>query len=370
VLYFLIATNRCNLACRYCGSDDHTFHDEEKDPWDPIYSLDQLLAFLDKDEDPRVVFYGGEPLLNVPLIEGLMKARPSIPYTIQTNATKLHRIPDELIPQIQALLVSIDGRPEVTDSYRGEGVTAKIFEELDAFKARGYNGTVVGRMAISENSDAFTDVSYLLDCGYFDMVHWQLDAIWSAEGFWEDITWQEWMDTSYLPGLERLMARFMSNLRNGKVDNMTPITGVLKWLLDGEHEKEAPAYIRCGSGYWAYAIYTTGALLVCPICPDWSFAKVGHINEDLPSELPCRCTVDEPCPSCDIYTICGGRCLFSNKTKLWGDEGFELVCTTIRKLVDLCKDAIPEIEELILKGVIERGDIDAREFTLGLEIIP
>ena len=80
--------------------------------------------------------------------------------------------------------------------------------------------------------------------------------------------------------------------------------------------------------------------------------------------------VGEPCPSCEEYGICGGRCLFANKQKLWGEDGFRKVCETVKHTILQLRIHLPEVSKLIEHGTISIEDFNYPEFNNGCEIIP
>ena len=92
----------------------------------------------------------------------------------------------------------------------------------------------------------------------------------------------------------------------------------------------------CGAGKDAIAITTDGKILACPIAPDFQWNVLGDFRGYEKIEI------GEPCKGCDVYGVCGGRCLFAYKEKLWGEEGFREICeitkftiSEIRKYMDL-----------------------------------
>jgi hypothetical protein len=44
--------------------------------------------------------------------------------------------------------------------------------------------------------------------------------------------------------------------------------------------------------------------------------------------------------------------LYANATKLWGDEGFSQVCSTVRNMIDALYEALPQVRALIDAGTI------------------
>ena len=61
--WHIVLTRKCNLNCIYCHGGEETGPDTEIE-----YSLDDLEVFLAKDDDVQLMFYGGEPLLRIPLM--------------------------------------------------------------------------------------------------------------------------------------------------------------------------------------------------------------------------------------------------------------------------------------------------------------
>jgi radical SAM protein with 4Fe4S-binding SPASM domain len=128
--------------------------------------------------------------------------------------------------------------------------------------------------------------------------------------------------------------------------------------------------MRCGSGLDTFAIHVDGSIGVCPISPDWEFSIVGDIWKTKPKELVECMKVDEPCPSCEEFGVCGGRCLFANKQRLWGEDGFEKVCDITRHLISELRRHAPRVKELIESGTVSIEDFNYPVYNNGCEIIP
>jgi putative peptide-modifying radical SAM enzyme len=358
--YHLVLTRKCNLNCVYCLGGEETGPDSEIQ-----YSMDDLAKFLDKDDDIQLMLYGGEPTLRVPLIIELMDRFPKARFMLQTNALLLNKIPVDYVKRFHSILISIDGAQETTDSYRSDGVYQKVINNVRWLHEIRFSGDIVARMAVSEQSDIYRDVRHLIDLRdpSFDNVHWQLNVIWSAEDNWKDF--DTWVNDVYNPGISRLVEDWVRKMEKGVVEGIVPFKPLLLSLLTGEGVE-----MRCGSGLDTFAIHVDGKIGVCPISPDWDFSIVGNIWETDPQELRNIMRVDEPCPSCDEFGICGGRCLFANKERLWGDEGFEKVCEISRHLIETLKKYVPRVRELIENGMILIDDLDYPEYNNGCEIVP
>ncbi len=358
--YHLVLTRRCNLNCVYCQGGQEIGPDTEID-----YSLDVLENFLAKDNEAQLMLYGGEPTLRIPLIIELLDRFPETRFMLQTNGLLLNKIPRKYAKRFHSILVSIDGPEEVTDGYRSNGTYERVLSNVRWLHEIGYRGDIVARMAVSEDSDIYRDVTHLLHLGnpIFNHVHWQLNVVWDAEGNWSDF--EGWIEKSYRPGIEKLAQDWLNNMKQGSVRGIVPFMPLMYSMLIGSR-----ALLWCGSGIDTFSIHVDGSIGVCPISPDWEFSIVGHIRTTNPEDLRNIMFVDEPCPSCEEYALCGGRCLFANKQRLWGDDGFDIVCGTVKHLIASLRRILPEVRELIDSGLISLKEFDYPEFNNGCEIIP
>jgi len=377
--YHLLLTGECNLHCKYCGG---SFNENEV-PFEIQYSIDELKTFLMQDPERSIAFYGGEPLLNIPKMLEIMDEIPAKYYSIQTNATLLDQIPVEYLSKFHTILVSIDGRPEITDYYRQirkESIYQTIIKNSKWLRANGFKGDLIARMAVSIKSDIYEEVSHLLtvkdqfDSSLFDHVHWQLDVQWGTEGIlWsknrsiKEIDWtlfDNWVLQNYNPGITKLSELWVQNLEQGKILGIVPFLNVMNDLLN-----DRPTTIRCGSGQDCFAINPNGFITSCPIAHGEGF-KVGDIRINSPKEILNSMPIGEPCTSCDVLKICGGRCLYGNKTKYWGIEGFNRICKTVKYFIKALQKIKPKIKDLLSKKVISLDDLAYPEFNNGCEIIP
>ncbi len=354
--YHLLLTQRCNLRCSYCGGTrDDAEHMEME------YPLEVLRSFIAQDPDPVIAFYGGEPLLRVDLVEEVMDTIPA-KYILHTNGILLHRIKPHYLRRFHTILISIDGRREVTDAYRGEGVYDRIIRNARRIR-RHFSGDLIARMVASLRSDIYEDALHLAKLGVFDHVHWQLDF----ELFWDggSETTREWL-RSYNSGITRLVHAWVEEMRRGEVLGFVPFIGITKTLLSRK-----PTKLRCGAGVDFFAISPSGEITLCPVTPEYEFMRVGSIFTTAPEELHNCASPGEPCASCDLLWVCGGRCLFINLAKEWvGEEGYALICSTVRHLVNELEAALPEIKKLIGDGVISARVFDYPEINNDCEVIP
>lgn len=128
-------TDNCNLKCFYCGYGElYDFYDERNRvnlPREKVFAL--LDFFIDLwnsdmnmsiEKEVYISFYGGEPLMNMPLIKEIIAyltvQKPLnivFSYNMTTNAVLLLKHVDFLVEHKIKLLISLDG-DKMNNSYR------------------------------------------------------------------------------------------------------------------------------------------------------------------------------------------------------------------------------------------------------------
>jgi len=332
MLYIVMVTPLCNLSCSYCGGSLVGM------PRDIEYDVNSLSRLIERDDDAIVAFYGGEPLLRPDVVKNLLSELPAKRFVLQTNGYFMRKLGDD-VKKFDTVLLSIDGRKEITDRYRAPGCYDKVMDALHFLREQRYEGDIIARMAVSKYTDIYEDVTHLLK--FFPHVHWQLDVVWSP--LWELEEFEEWAKRSYMPGIERLVEVWAEELERGNVPGIVPFLGIMKRMIWG---REAGRGLPCGAGQEAVAVTTDGRVLACPIAGEFLWNELGDLHSFG------KVSIGEPCTSCDFYDICGGRCLFAYKERLWGKEGFRAICRVTKYLIrqlegvkDIVASRLPEIED-------------------------
>lgn len=374
-MYFhIITTVECNSQCRYCYKKswedlenspssgktlNENFNFDFATPPKIEYPIEDLKKFLSKEGSHTLTFYGGEPLTEIDKIKEIMDKIPAR-YMIQTNGLLLDKLDKKYVNQFKILLVSIDGIKEITDFNRGKGTYEKVMSNINIIRKNGFSGEIIARMVVDEYSNVSSNVKHLFEIG-FDSVHWQLDA-----GFYSsDFSKRKFADyiKKYNLQVKELANWWLEEMAQGRVRKIYPFLGIFESLYYGKKEK-----LRCGSGYANYTISTNGNIAACPIMHDAQKFQVGNISSENPEKLK-KIYVASPCTSCDIKDLCGGRCLYANKAKLWPEEGENLICDSVRNLIDSIKKILPQIKALIEKGTINLEQFNYEKYS-GPEIIP
>lgn len=376
MIYHVVTTPECNLCCEYCCGKSFS-EPESKLKFEPVpirpeYSINELNKFLkkDKDEPISIIFYGGEPLLEMDFIIDAMdlqtKYKTVTNFLIQTNGILLDKLPAKYLNRFHTILISIDGGKETTNKNRGEGTWEKVTQNLKLIKKNGFKGEIIARMAVEEPTDFFSDVMDLVepidpDAFKFTSVHWQLDA-----NMWHDYEKRDFAKWSkiYNEGVSKLADYWLNKMNEGTFIRFYPFMGIMDSLI-----YHTDYHLRCGSGIGNFTILPNGKISACPIMSGVKEYYLGDIKTTDPASLPFKLTVKEPCTSCKDFELCGGRCLYSNLNPIWPKKGVEEICNTTRHLIKEMKRAAPIIRELMLEKKVFKKDLKFLKYNCA-EIIP
>ncbi len=354
-------TLRCNLNCSYCQAT------AENSPFPPKvnYPIEILKNFIEKDPNATIAFYGGEPLLEMPLMFEIMDSIRVKNFILQTNGLFLHKIPPDYVNRFHTILLSIDGRESITDLHRGKETHKKVLQNARLIRKNGFTGELIARMTVSQEMDLYSEVTWLLQLKdpRFDSVHWQLDLMFNDRALWNDL--EGWISHQYTPQISALIedwVRYMQS--NKKVLKIYPFLGIIDRLVFKKSQN-----LHCGAGWIWQNICTDGTIAACPVGADFMPFHIGHISKTHPLDTLNALHCSDPCPSCEIFEICGGRCLYANMFKPWGEDGYALVCQTIYHLVKEIRNIQNEIQMMLESGNLSAKDFDYFKYNC-CEIIP
>ena len=171
----LNVTEECNFRCSYCifsGQYEHyRTHSSCAMTWDVARpAIDEFLAHSKHSECRIISFYGGEPLLNMPLIrqcvayvrqkyEGL-----DVNFSLTTNGYLLRSATVRFLANEQFLiLVSLDGPQEIHDRHRrtrnGRPTWARVVSNIREFIAAYPDYETNNRLRFNAVATRQTDLS-------------------------------------------------------------------------------------------------------------------------------------------------------------------------------------------------------------------
>lgn len=143
----LQVTQDCNFRCRYCsfsgsGYYDRTHCNQSMSIDIAKKSIDFLKTNSCEIKNVRIGFYGGEPLLEFPLIKKVVEysknimPEKDISFYLTTNSTLLNEtMLSFFVEHNFQIAISLDGPEEVHDKYRrfainGQGTHAQVIKKL------------------------------------------------------------------------------------------------------------------------------------------------------------------------------------------------------------------------------------------------
>ena len=179
----LHAAHDCNLRCQYCFADTGEFHMRNRallSEQTGKKALDWLVAHSGNRRNLEVDFFGGEPLMNFPVIEKLVaygrelekQVHKHFKFTTTTNAVAMT---DEMMNfmnrEMDNVVISIDGRREVHDRMRptpnGKGSYDLIIDKARKFvRLRDQKQYYLRGTFTRYNLDFGKDVLHLADEGF------------------------------------------------------------------------------------------------------------------------------------------------------------------------------------------------------------
>ncbi|MBD3300308.1 MAG: radical SAM protein [Candidatus Moranbacteria bacterium] len=157
-----ILTRDCNMRCRYCSV--HAGEHKEKISFETIKTaLDHI--YKNKPKKAHIIFFGGEPTLEMDLIRKTVKYAESfkIPtrFAISTNGLTNDNVVKYLAKKRFIINLSVDGIPEFQDSLRPSyngGPTSNVIEktikELVKHKATFKTRSTVVNKSVNSMLDA------------------------------------------------------------------------------------------------------------------------------------------------------------------------------------------------------------------------
>ncbi|AXS41688.1 radical SAM protein [Breoghania sp. L-A4] len=331
----------CNLGCTYCFAEGGDYG-RLKGKLSKDVDVDAIVAFIEEKTRPgetvRFEFFGGEPLMNFPVIEELcarsleMRARLGIEfiYRVSTNlTTKLTGRELSLFHRFRFIVsVSIDGGAKTHDRNRprksGRGSQEAIARNCEQVRAASEDITLVARMTYVPYPDSslVEDMRHLYDMNIFDWFQILPAAV--AEENHAAVYGDAAFDTADLedrqaPYNAKIEAEFEA-LHDRYLDLFTPanrfkgileVETVMRMILDGEF---ANGFCSGGRNYFTFS--PDKSIMPCHrLVGDEGF-QVGdfHAGVDDAKVAAWRTGVNaQPvCSRCSIRYICGGGCKQEN----------------------------------------------------------
>lgn len=295
----LLTTLKCNLKCTYCslGVGDVLGSQTEL-----RYDIDQLAAFVDKQlagKEVYVTFYGGEPTLNRPMMEAVMRRFPGFRYQLQTNGTLLDDLPDWMLARFSNILVSIDGGEAITDGYRGRGIWRQVIRNLDKVHER-VGGTITARVTWGNPDTTFEELDELASAlEAVDYLYWQFvaDEMYGGDSI-----------EKRKAVLAKLIDRFFAS--TDTLYPLIPVMGIVRnKLLPGRATELCGGLTQCRVSSHLINVMPSGEIYPCPDMMYDRSMQMGEIQGNWLKRSPLQPQPAMPCEGCEAFSWCRRNCM-------------------------------------------------------------
>jgi len=338
----------CNLSCTYCYKEDLATpaKGEKMSLATAVQAIEMLLAESPDEASYNIVFFGGEPLTNLPLIREVVRwAEPRfarigkrVMFSLTTNATLLDEATvDWLDAHRFGIAVSIDGPKAVHDRNRvtvgGQGSYETVARKVRLLLAKYRSRPVGARVTLTHgttdvigiwdhlfNELGFAEVGFApVTAG--DLAHFDLD--------------QGELETVFAQMKElgrRYLAAALAN-RNIGFSN-------LHQLLSDVHQGTKKA-LPCGAGYSMVAVDGKGGVNLCHRFTGSELPTFGNVDSGLDRAalsgfLARRLDRSHTgCNTCRIRNLCSGGC-YHESYQRYGDPAQPVYhyCELLRDWID------------------------------------
>ena len=338
----------CNLSCRYCYKEDLAVpaRGERMSFEVARQSVDLLLKQSAGRKRIGVVFFGGEPLTNVPLIRQVVDyAKPlaqaqgqSVDFSLTTNATLLT---PELIGWFDAerfgLSVSIDGPKVIHDRNRrsvgGRGTYEVVSRKVRLLLERYRSRPVGARVTLTGGTTEVEAIHAHLkgELGFHEVGYAPVTA-GDAPGL---ALSAEELNAVYL-AFERMGQAYLTEALAGRNTGFSNLHQLMTDLHEGRRKS-----LPCGAGVGMLAVDKSGGLNLCHRFTGSQLPTFGSVTEGIAGERLgtfLRQAADREgthCATCRIRNLCAGGCYHESYTR-YGDPHHRTYhyCSLLRRWVD------------------------------------
>jgi len=361
----LNVTNKCNLACTYCyeyGDDKIVDTQYGKQPkFMSEETAEESVEFLlrQSGEQPtaHLTFFGGETLLNFPLLQKTVayanrraaEEGKRITFSLTTNATLLKpEIIRWLADNDIGVTISIDGPKPVQDGLRvfhnGRGTYDVVLPKIKELLATHRSRPIGARVTLTQKHLDVLDIYRHLteEVGFFEV------------GL-APVTTQEHRDYAITPEskshmlrqFEELAEEWLEHALRDEHHGFTNVTDTIEEI----HKGVSKAY-GCGAGLGLMGVATDGEVALCHRFAGSPEHTIGSVSEGVDREKQERFLVDHhiaektDCHKCWARPICSGGCYHEAHVQ-YGDSSHANLhyCTWVRSWTHTCLEIYGALAE-------------------------
>ena len=311
----------CNLGCSYCYKEDlATPAQGEKMDFDTAQkSIELLLGAGAQRERINVVFFGGEPLSNLPLIKQVVdyterrcaQVGKAVDFSLTTNATLLSEATvDYLNDHRFGMSISMDGPKSLHDRHRrtvgGQGtydiVTQKTKMLLQRYTARPVGARVT---LTAGNTDVLAIHDHLInDIGFYEAGYAPVTANPIAAFNLQGPELKTLFDN-----MKALGRRYLDAALTGHNIGFSNLHQLMSDLYQGNRKT-----LPCGAGVGLLAVDKDGELNLCHRFTGSEMPTYGDVDQGIAKERlgaflqAASDRTGTVCETCRIRNLCAGGC--------------------------------------------------------------
>jgi len=338
----------CNLSCTYCYKEDLAKPKDGRkmDFATAARSVDLLLEAGAARERLNIVFFGGEPLTNVPLIkqvvayaeEAAARSSKAMDFSMTTNATLLtEALIDYFDEHRFGISVSIDGPKVIHDRHRrsvgGRGtydtVSRKVRLLLDRYRSR----PVGARVTLGGGNTEVEEIHAHLrgEIGFHEVGYAPVTAAAEAGHA---------LSEAELAEVHRAFERLGEDYRRAALRGENNGFSNMHQLMTDLHEGRRKS-LPCGAGVGLLAVDAGGDLNLCHRFTGSELPTFGNVATGIDTAR-LGAFVDKAidregthCETCRIRNLCAGGCYHESYAR-FGDAHHRTYhyCSLLRQWVD------------------------------------
>jgi len=338
----------CNLSCTYCYKEDlaKPAQGHKMDFVTAARSVDLLLRAGAARERLNIVFFGGEPLTNVPLIQQVTayaeaqagRAGKAIDFSLTTNATLLT---PALIEYFDAhrfgISVSMDGPKELHDRHRssvgGRGTYDVVARKVRLLLQRYRSRPVGARVTLGRGNAEVERIHAHLraELGFHEVGY---APVTSGADESHALSQQEL--TEVHQAFERLGEDYRRAALRGENNGFSNMHQLMADLHEGRRKS-----LPCGAGVGLLAVDGAGDLNLCHRFTGSDLPTFGNVVAGIDgAQLGAfiEKAIDREgthCETCRIRNLCAGGCYHESYAR-FGDPHHRTYhyCDLLRRWVD------------------------------------
>jgi uncharacterized protein len=347
----------CNLSCTYCYKEDLEIPAQGKKMTveTALKSVDLLFSGSGARDRLSLVFFGGEPLTNVPVIRAAVayanekssQSSKKVQFSLTTNATLLtEELVDFFAQHHFGISISIDGPKAMHDRHRvtvgGRGtydlVAKKARMLLSRLKSRPVSARVTLTHASQSVIEIFDHLRYEIG---FDEVGIAPVTAGKVDGFGLDRADRH----AFFEQLTELGERYVQEAILGR--NLG-FANIHQSMLDLAHGNRK--LVPCGAGVGLLAVDMQGKLNLCHRFTGSNLPTFGDLTRgvDHPRLNSFLAEAQDRgargCATCRIRNLCSGGCYHDNYTSTSDPltPSYQH-CDDLRAWMDFCISAFVRI---------------------------